>query len=92
MDGLTYLFIQEHQSSCCSPLPRDSQMRDCKKQGGLRHLKACLFHSHTRGIPVMSWGRESARDVIFEEPDPIISFHSLNMRPQASQLISLGLR
>ena len=46
-DG-TDIFIHTGTSVilCQSPLPRDSQMRDCKKQGGLRHLKACLFHSH----------------------------------------------
>ena len=34
----------------------------------------------------MSWREESSRDVIFEEPDPIISFHSLNMRPQGKPI------
>lgn len=34
----------------------------------------------------MSWREESSRDVIFEEPDPMISFHSLNMRPQGKPI------
>ena len=84
--GLT-LFICTGTSVilCQSPFPRDSQMRDCKKQGGLRHLKACLFHVLRHPCEVMG-GRESSRDVIFEEPYPIISFHSLNMRPQGKPI------
>ena len=51
---------------CQSPFPRNNQMRDCKEQGGLRYLKACLFHSHAVRSLLCHGGRGSSKDVVLE--------------------------